>query len=426
MSAPNPTTGPPTRLHGSQGAFLTLPRVLAAALIAALLTGFLAQIWRSPGLESHDHWTGDMRAGWQAHRLAAEHPRLALVTIGEGTMVNEVVRSPISRDMLAKLVTAIAAAKPAAIGLDFVIDQRVPGDGALADSIRRATQAGVPVVLGIIQPAPDDKRLPKERLAAQAAFLTTAGSPRVGHLYLREERDGVVRARGQDRPGMDQTQSFAAVLATAAGASAASLERLKSTDSARRIDWLAAPRNGMGPFAQLPAAVLLTANGAPPSPSIAALLAGRAVIIGADLDAVDRYRSPLTRPDETVPGAVIHAHIAAQILDNRHFRLLPMSTALALTFLAALVGVLIGWGWQGAGLLTGLALLAPYFLLDLILVKWFAVVVPFIVPLLSWGGGIMIGEGLRMATRVRATTLKVRQRVAAWRDRSGPRVPRVE
>ncbi len=423
MSTPIAPNGSSPLLRGPEGAFLTLPRVLTAALVAAVLTGFLSQIWRSPGLESHDHWTGDMRAKWQAHRLAGEHPRLALVTIGEGTMINETVRSPISREMLAKLVTAVAATKPAAIGLDFVIDQRVPGEAALADSIRRATQAGVPVVLGIIQPAPDDKRLPKERLAAQASFLTAAGSPRTGHLYLREERDGVVRARGHDRPGLDQTQSFAAVLAKAAGASAASVERLKSADNARRIDWLAAPRNGLGAFTQVPAAALLTGNSAPPSPSIAALLTGRAVIIGADLDAVDRYRTPLTRPDETVPGAVIHAHIAAQILDNRHFRLLPMTTALALTFFAALVGVLLGWGWQGAGLLTGLALMAPYFLLDLVLVKWFAVVVPFIVPLLSWGGGIMIGEGLRIATRVRATTLKARQRLAAWRERSGrPRV----
>jgi adenylate cyclase len=419
MSTPIAPNGSSTLLRRAEGAFLTLPRALTAALIAALLTGFLAQIWGSPGLESHDHWTGDMRARWQAHRLAGEYPRLALVTIGEGTMINEAVRSPISRDMLARLVSAIAATKPAAIGLDFVIDQRVPGEAALADSIRRATQSGVPVVLGIIQPAADDKRLPKERLAAQAAFLTAAGSPRTGHLYLREERDGVVRSRGQDRPGLDQTQSFAAVLAKAAGASAASLERLKSADSARRIDWLGTPRNGLAPFVQVPAAALLTGDAAPPSPSIAALLTGRAVIIGADLDAVDRYRTPLTRPDETVPGAMIHAHIAAQILDNRHFRLLPMGTALALTFLAAFVGVLMGWGWQGAGLLTGLALLAPYFLLDLILVKWFAVVVPFIVPLLSWGGGIMIGEGLRMATRVRATTVKWHQRWAAWRDRSG-------
>jgi CHASE2 domain-containing sensor protein len=410
---------PSTRLQGSQSAFLTLRRVLIAALTAALLTGLLVQIWRSPGLESHDHWTGDLRAGWQAQRMPGEHPRLALVTIGEGTMLSESVRSPISRDMLARLVTAVAAAKPAAIGLDFVIDQRAPGDSALADSIRRAAQSGVPVVLGTIQPAADDKRLPVERLAVQAAFLAAAGNPLSGHLYLREERDGVVRARGQTRPGQDQTQSFAAVLAKSAGASAASLERLRSPDSARRIDWLGVPRNGLAPFAQVPAAALLAANGAHPSPGIAALLAGRAVIIGADLDAVDRYRTPLTRPDETVPGALVHAQIAAQIIDNRHFRLLALPSALALTFLAAFVGVLLGWGWPRSGLLTGVALLVPYFALDLMLVKSFAVIVPFIVPLLSWGGGIMIGEALRMAAGLQATVARTRQRVATWRGHTG-------
>jgi adenylate cyclase len=407
---------PPTRLRGPEAAFLTRSRLLTAALIAALLTGFLAQIWRSPGLESHDHWTGDMRARWQAQRLPGEHPLVALVTIGEGTMVNEAVRSPINRDMLARLVTAVAAAKPATIGLDFVIDQRSPGDTAMADSIRRATQSGVPVVLGTIQPGPDEQRLPKERLAAQAAFLAAAGNPLSGHLYLREERDGVVRARGQNRPGLDQTQSFAAVLAKAAGAAPASLERLNSPDGARRIDWLAAPRIGVAAFAQVPAAALLAGNGAPPSPAIKSLLAGRAVVIGADLDAVDRYRTPLTRPDETVPGAVIHAHVVAQILDNRHFRLLPMPLALALTYLAAFVGILLAWGWRGSGVLTGVALLVPYFLLDFWLVTRFAVVVPFIVPLLSWGGGIMIGEALRMVGNVRLAATRARQRVDGWRN----------
>lgn len=392
-------------------AFLTPRRWLTASLCAAVLTGLLGLVWGSPGVESVDHWTGDLRASLQSRHLDSEHPRIALVTIDEELMKSERVRSPINRELIARIVAAVAAAMPAAIGLDLIVDQATDNDDKLADTIRRARQqSGVPVVMGTLQADwHKAKPLPDERFRAQATFLARAGNPPTGHPYLRVEREGIVRARALPPKGAAETPAFAAVLAKAGGAPSASLERLAAPGTARRIDWLGQPRDrSFGPFVRVPAAQLLTSGAK--SADTARLLSGRVVLIGADLDGADQHRTPLTGPDQTIPGVLVHAHLVAQILDDRHFRLLPTPLALGLTFFAALTGVLLGWGWQRAGLLTGAALLVPYFLLDLMLVKWIGVVVPFIVPLLSWGGGIMIGEALQMAGGLP-------KRLAAWRGR---------
>ncbi len=408
------TTEPiPPRLTTKVRGFVTPRRLLLAGAAAALLTALLGLIWGSPGAESVDHWTGDLRARLQAPRLASEHPRVTLVTIDEEMMMTQAVRSPISREMLARTVTAIAAAKPAAIGLDFIFGQPTPFDRELAQSIRTASESGVPVVLGTLQAEWHRARpLPEALLAAQTAFLALAGDPPSGHLYLREERDGVVRARGVPPKGAAESPSFAAAVAKAGGGSAASLERLNDPGTALRIDWLGKPRDAsLAPFAQIPAAQLIGGV----APELAHLLTGRVVLVGADLAGTDQRRTPLTGTEETLAGVAVHAHITAQILDNRHFRLLPVPLALGLTFLAAVVGVLLGWGWPKAGVLTGTALLVPYFLLDWALVKQLGTVVPFIVPLLSWGGGIMIGEAMLMAEGVPAKVSRAKRRIGSLR-----------
>lgn len=398
-------------LAGRIRAFLTPRRLLTAAMTAGVLTALLGLMWGSPGVESVDHWTGDMRARLQARQFASEHPRVALVTIDEELMLNEPVRSPLNREMVARIVSAVAAAKPAAIGLDFIFDQPSAAGDRLAETIRQAAQAGVPIVMGTLHAEWHKSRpLPKERLAAQQAFLAQAGNPPTGHLYLREERDGIVRARSVPPKGVAEQPSFAAVLAQAGGAPIISLERMKAPGTALRVDWLGKPRDGsFGPFVQIPAAQMIGGV----APDMAPLLVGRVVLIGADLIGMDQHRTPLTSPDETVPGVMVHAHIAAQILDNRHFRLLPTVWALCLTFLAANVGVLLGWGWPKAGLLTGAALLLPYFMLDWALVNGSGIVVPFIAPLLSWGGGIMIGEAMQMFEGLPGKVARAKRRIGA-------------
>jgi adenylate cyclase len=381
-------------MPGSLRRMLHGGRLLVAALIAALLTGTLAVVWGSPAIESTDHWTGDIRARMQARDVAGEHDKITLVLIQEPLMEAELVRSPLRRDLIAAILTNTAAAKPRAIGLDIIIDQKGQGDEALIRAIRAATASGTPVVLTNIIPNVTSPNLPKRRLDAQAAFIEAAGQPPVGHPYLFVERDGVVRTRIPPGGAFEERDSFAAVLARAGGASDASLARFAAPDTARRIDWLRRP-NGMAPFPIVPAS-LLAGDAFDPTGPTAALLRDRIVIVGVDLDDVDRHRTPLTADvKRTLPGAEVHAHILAQILDNRHRTLLPLLPAFALTFVTAVVGILIGWTWDRAALLASTALLIPYFVLDHLLVTRVGLVVPFIIPLLAWGGGILVGEAMR-------------------------------
>lgn len=370
-------------------------RILIACLPAVVITLLVALIWGRPVVESYDHWTTDYRTRFVSHHSSTEHPRVTLVMLDEILMKDQAVRSPISRELLSRIFQGVAAMKPKAIGLEIILERKGKGEDELASTLRKVQDNGVNVVIAVARDIPEANAT-DDRFAAQNAFIRAAGGPKVGQLYLRTERDGVIRTWAEARPGESELDSFAAVLARVGGAPAHSLERLADSDTSRRIDWLGTTSKGEPPFARIPAAIFLKSTDVPGDKRLNDLVRDRIVIIGVDFDDVDRHHTPLTQGDSDVTGAEIQAQIVAQILDNRFYMLLPMWLALGLTFGASLAGVLIGWSWARAGVLTGVLLLLPYLVLDYFLVSKFGIVIPFIMPVVAWGGGIMTGEALRL------------------------------
>jgi CHASE2 domain-containing sensor protein len=94
-----------------------------------------------------EHSTADWRSTLLADRIAAEHPKIAIVLINKDTAVNYPAFLPMPLDLVAKVVRVVSAAGPRAIGLvTYFVKDTGPRERAdLLDAIRTCTS---PIVLG--------------------------------------------------------------------------------------------------------------------------------------------------------------------------------------------------------------------------------------------------------------------------------------
>src|SRR4051794_962633 len=89
---------------------------LAAMLAVVVMLFFQPAAEFAPSVM--DRYTGDGRTAGVSPRPADRTQGIVLVTITEETLQGYATVSPIARGLLSKLVTAIDATKPRAIGLD--------------------------------------------------------------------------------------------------------------------------------------------------------------------------------------------------------------------------------------------------------------------------------------------------------------------
>lgn len=359
---------------------------LLAAVFALLATLLLAEIVPrfAPGLLRFDHMMGDVRTAYLSDRLPSQHPHVAIVSITDATLKDSKVRQPVDRALLARIVDAVDAAGATAIGLDFLFVQVTPPDNEdlLIDSIRRAK---APVVL-----AAADERvgLSKAQMDRQAEFIAKAGRP-AGYANLATERDWVVRFRAGPGSEKTYTKSFSALLAESAGAAA--------DESYRRIAWLLEPRDGSDPFLRIPAETLLQAPTERGAQLARAGLKGKIVIVGGMFPDIDRHLTPLSVPvGELQSGALIHAHMVAELVDKRHVGQLETgSLAMKLELMAlAALAFLVGWRTRikGQGLLFGTAATVAIIAVDTFVFWYWRIILPVVLALIAWFLGEFAGN----------------------------------
>lgn len=167
-----------------------------------------------------------MKRAWD--REAVEYPSVGIITIsGE-----DVDGYPTPRDYLARVVAALDALAPRAIGLVslFVEPQTPERDGKLLNSLRAAK---IPIVLGTLKREnlgrdAGDPVADKE-LAFQKSFVASSGQS-AGFLSLHYDRDSAVRIASSSTPDDWPNESFAAVLAKMGGA--------ENIPASFRVAWL--------------------------------------------------------------------------------------------------------------------------------------------------------------------------------------------
>jgi class 3 adenylate cyclase/CHASE2 domain-containing sensor protein len=347
-----------------------------ALLVAALALGLVR--WFPP-LSLADGLLADLAIS----RLSPPEPQdqdIVLVVITEDTLAALPYRSPLDRSLLAGLVEQARQAGARAVGLDVLVDQ--PTEPAKDEALHRALQAPATVTLAA---GPETPLTPRQR-AFHEGFLTgLTAAP--GNLAT-ERIDQTVR---RHEPVIAGHPTLPAALAQAVGVLPPTRPFL--------IAWHGSPDAATRPFAVYPAHLL----GLLPH----AWLAGKIVLIGADLPDADRHRTPLSLGGRLTPGVEIQAHILAQILDHRPSPLAGPGVRAVLAIALAAAGVAVG--------ALGLPLLAEAGVGVLVLaLLWLGAglaatqgeIVSPLVPSLAWAaGGGLTSMALRLREKQRRETL---------------------
>jgi len=362
--------------------------VLLAGVLAVLAALVLAELMPryAPGLLRFEHAMADTRTSFLSDRLASQHPHVAIVGITDQTLSDFKVRLPIDRHLLARLVDAVDAAGAKVIGLDVLFYRTAPADNEdlLVDALRRAKAK-------VVLAAADERLgLSQPQIDRQLGFLAQVGHP-AGYVNLATERDWVVRFKAQPAAKSAYPKSFARLLAESAG--------YPVSEERRRIAWLRAPLDGSDTFLTIPAETLLGPADDPLVQATRAGLKDKIVIIGGLLPDLDQHLTPLTSlTNDKMPGAVIHAHIAAAMVDGRSVGQVEVDSLvlrLGLAFLAGF-GFLIGWRYRlkRQGILLGSLATVVILALDTFAFWQARIILPIVLALLAWFMGEFSGHYL--------------------------------
>jgi CHASE2 domain-containing sensor protein len=378
------------RIRGESRKALFPRPVLLAGVFAVLTTLVLADLVPryAPGLLRFEHAMADVRTSLLSDQLPSQHPHVAIVGITDQTLSDYKIRLPIDRALLARLVQAADAAGAKVIGIDILFYRTAPADNeemliaALKGARAKVVLAAADERLGLSQPQID----------RQLAFLAQTGRP-AGYANLATERDWVVRFKARPAAGTVYPKSFALLLVEAAGYAPA--------EATRRIAWLREPRDGSDVFLTIAAESLLGPSDDPAVKAARAGLEGKIVIIGGLFPDLDQHQTPLTsQTQERMAGALIHAHIAAELIDGRSIDQLEVNSLELRLGLAALAGLgfLIGWRYRlkRQGILLGSLATVAIVAIDTFAFWQSRIILPIVLAVMAWFIGEFSGHTLGM------------------------------
>lgn len=274
-------------------------------LVATIVTVLVGMGW-VPLLNQGETWFADVRATMMADagttddEAGALNDDIVIIAIRETSLARLPYASPIDRGLLAEAVEVLGRKGARAIGLDIIIDRPTE-----PDKDRRLRQA----LLDFPGPAVVAYADAEGGLDEAGAAYLRAFSNGIGRGWpnvLRDAEDGTVRwlTTRLDVPG-EVRDGLVAAIARALG--------YPVPEGRPRLDYQAGSAPGKSPFRILP--IEQVAN----LPD--AWLAGRIVLIGADMRDVDRLRVPkavlVGATEGMIPGVVVHAHMLAQIIEGR-------------------------------------------------------------------------------------------------------------
>ncbi len=321
---------------------MSLKHAIASLAIVLLSAGLVLVAGRwLPLIRGAENATYDVRMA----RLGAAMPQsehIVLVTVTESTLAQFPYRAPLDRAFLADLLEHLGAVGVGAIGLDILLDQPTePAKDARLAKVLAASPVPIIAITG-------DQR--DGLTAAQQSYIDTAlGALTAAFASLPGDvSDGGVRRHDPVRIGPDGPQrSLAAALAAIVG--------VDPPETSFHLGYRGRPDASTPPFATYPAeaASLLPDD----------WLAGKLVLIGADLPHADRIRTPFSIAGASdMAGVEAHAHALDHMLEGRAAPRLGVRGIVVLLLAAALAGVVVVslamplW----AMLLLGAALLAGY------------------------------------------------------------------
>ncbi len=315
-------------------------RIVQAALVTLLMLAMTEVAFRViPGLSLMDQRLNDFllvnvvdttAETGQGESAASD---VAIVTFTETTLASLPYRSPLDRAFLAGLLDGLAAVGVRSVGFDILFDQATEPakDQQLIDAIRRFPG---PVIVAW---ADSRAGLIEAQSAWLADFVARSGAV-PGFANVTIDRDGLVRRYDFHLPGTDKL-SLAGAMLDANGIPLAAA-------GSGLISWRTPPAEGAQAFAVLPSQGVLAISRLRPA-ALKPALAGKLVLIGADLPQQDRHRTSLSASlNPAVPrltaGVQIHANIIDQVISQRTVPETGVAGRWLIVLAIAMIGAALG------------------------------------------------------------------------------------
>ena len=323
-------------------------RLFVTGLVLVLGLLVARYSWNLPLVLAAERGLFDVRAALTAPR-ADQDDRIVLVVYTEETLAATGKRSPLDRTMLARALANLDALRPRAIGVDILIDQPQPEDPALVAALKAVK---TPTWFGFSSAAENGEYVMPWQEAHMRAFFAGVASAPVRTASIRLDVDSDNAWRQWPRPAQQPPPLLVGAVTGARGfAFHEGAVRLRQSRFADRALFPVLPIDLFG------------------DPDTAAALreavAGKIVLVGADLPEVDRFITPFTRlTGTTTAGVELHAMLIAQALDGVKLRPLAPAVIWGMAVVAVLLGALTG------GLDAGARLLIPFVAFEVGLLGW--------------------------------------------------------
>lgn len=304
--------------------------------------------WNLPFALAAERGLYDVRTDLTAPRVDQDD-RIVLVVFTEETLAATGKRSPLDRTMLARALTNLDTLAPRAIGVDILIDQPQPEDPVLKQALLAMR---TPTFFGFSSNAENAEFVMPWQEAHMRSFFAGVASAPVRTASIRLDVDSDNAWRQWPAPARQPPPLLANAITGVKG-----FERHEGAVRLRRAEFADRPV-----FAVLPIDLFGDASTAA---ALKEAIAGKIVLVGADLPEVDRFITPFTRlSGQTTPGVELHATLIAQALDG--VRLKPLSPAVmwALALLAVVLGAITG------GFDASARLLIPFVVVEVGLLGW--------------------------------------------------------
>ena len=251
--------------------------------------------------------------------------KIAIVLIDDKTLSQYPYRSPLDRSLISDLMLSLQDKSVAAIGINVLFDRPTEKekDQRLYQQLREAT---VPIVVARVSSI---SGFSAEQVRYSSEFV---GNVRTGlSLIYRDPVDHTVRTSLLRLvQGRSVQLGFAATLADAVDVELPPEESIA-------IDYR------QGPHAFAPPFPIYAAHEVVALPVEA--LRDRIVLIGTDLGAGSRLRTPLSVLDngfsQGMPGVVIEAHILSQLIENRRVSIASTRDTFLFSLLMAAIGCML-------------------------------------------------------------------------------------
>ncbi|WP_156256840.1 adenylate/guanylate cyclase domain-containing protein [Sandarakinorhabdus oryzae] len=323
-------------------------RLFVTGLVLVLALLIARYSWNLPFLLAAERGLYDVRVDLNAPRVDQDD-RIVLVVFTEETLAATGKRSPLDRTMLARALTNLDALGPRAIGVDILIDQPQPEDPVLKQALLAMK---TPTWFGFSTNAENGEFVMPWQEAHMRRFFAEVASAPVRTANIRLDVDSDNAWRQWPNPAQRPPPLLVNAIAGVAG-----YDRYQGSAIFRKP--LLADRPV---FASLPIDLFGNAETAA---ALKDAIAGKIVLVGADLSEVDRFITPFTRiTGTTTPGVELHAVLIAQALDGTKLKPLPPAVLWGLALLAVALGAFTG------GFDLAARLLVPFVVGEVGLLGW--------------------------------------------------------